>query len=56
MFRTNFVQETYTHTLYVQYLFSPDNRAVYEITWKKNGTARQATDDNTAHAFCMPDN
>jgi hypothetical protein len=26
--------------------FFPENRAVYEIMWKKYGTARQATDDN----------
>ena len=26
--------------------FSPENRAVYETTCKKYGTARQTTDDN----------
>jgi hypothetical protein len=26
-----------------------ENRAVYEIMWKKYGTAGQATDDNVAH-------
>jgi len=26
-----------------------------EIKWKKDGTAEQATDDNTAHALCMLD-
>jgi hypothetical protein len=35
---------------------SPENHAVYEIKWKKYGTAGQATDDNTMHAFCVLDN
>jgi len=26
--------------------FFPENRAVYEIIWKKYGKARQATDEN----------
>jgi hypothetical protein len=26
-----------------------------EIKWKKYGTAKQATNDNTAHALCMLD-
>ena len=30
-----------------------ENRDVYAIMWKKCGTARQATDDSTAHAHCM---
>jgi hypothetical protein len=34
-------------------IFSPENRAVYEIMWKKYCRAGQATDDNMAH--CMLD-
>jgi hypothetical protein len=33
------------NTLYIQY-FCFENRAVYEIMWKKYGPAIQATDDN----------
>jgi hypothetical protein len=36
--------------------FFVENRAVYEIMWKKHCRARQATDDNTAQALCMLDN
>jgi hypothetical protein len=36
--------------------FSLENRAVYEIMWKKYCRTGQATDDNTAHAHCMLDN
>ena len=32
-----------------------ENRAVYEIMWKKYSEAGQATDDNMAHARCMLD-
>ena len=32
---------------------TPESNAVYQIMWKKYGTARQTTDDNTAHALCM---
>jgi hypothetical protein len=35
--------------------FSQNNRAVYENV-EKYGTARQATDNTTAHAHCMLDN
>jgi methionine-rich copper-binding protein CopC len=34
----------------------PENRAVYAVTWKKYGTAGQATDGNMVHAHCMLDN
>ena len=34
-----------THFVFNDYF--PENRGVYEITWKKYGTARQATRDNT---------
>ena len=30
-------------------------RAVYEIIWEKYCRAKQATDDNMAHAHCMLD-
>jgi hypothetical protein len=36
-------------------LFFPENRAIYGIMWKKNASARQATDDNFAHAICVLD-
>jgi hypothetical protein len=50
-----FVEKIKTHILYP--ITFPVNRAVYDIMWKKYGTARQATDDNnTAHALCMLDN
>jgi len=31
---------------YFVIIFPPENRAVYEMMWKKYGKARQATDDN----------
>jgi len=34
----------------------PENLAVHEIMWRKNCTAVQATDENMAHAYCIPDN
>jgi len=33
-----------------------ENRALYEIMWKKYGIAGQATDDSIAQAHCMLDN
>ena len=37
--------------------FFSENRVVYEIMWgEKGGRAREVTEDNTAHAFCMLDN
>jgi hypothetical protein len=30
-----------------------ENRAVYDIMWKKYGSARQATDDNMVHEISM---
>jgi hypothetical protein len=36
--------------------FISENRVIYEIMWKKYCTARQATDDNMAHAHCTLDN
>jgi hypothetical protein len=43
------------HTFHVQYIFFPENRAVYEIMWKKYCTSWQVTDDSAAHALCMLD-
>jgi hypothetical protein len=31
----------------------PENLAIYEIMWKKNGRAGQATGDKMAHGHCM---
>jgi len=35
-------------------VFSPENRAVYEIMWKNVG-AGEATDDNMAQSLCVLD-
>jgi hypothetical protein len=35
--------------------FFLENLAVYEIMWKKFGTAGQATDDSMAHEHCTLD-
>jgi hypothetical protein len=32
-----------------------ENRAVYELLWKKYSASGHATDDIMAHAHCMPD-
>jgi hypothetical protein len=37
------------YTFYAQYCIL-ENRAVYDIMWKKNCGSGQATDDNMAHA------
>jgi hypothetical protein len=44
MFQKNVVDKIKTHISYSITFF--ENRSVYEIMWKKYGTARQATDDN----------
>jgi hypothetical protein len=49
MFQTKFVEKIKTHLIYVNFFF--ENRAVYEIIWKKYCTAGQATDDNIIN--CM---
>jgi hypothetical protein len=42
------------NTLFVfSNIFFFENRAVYEIMWKKYCTAGQTTDDNMAHEHCM---
>ena len=44
MFQTKVVEAVKTHFMFNN--FFPENRAVYEIMWKKFCTAGQATDDN----------
>ena len=41
-----------THTFEVQSIF-PEYGTVYDIVSKKPGGAREAADDNEAHARCM---
>jgi hypothetical protein len=55
-FQRKFVEKIKTHFMLNK--FSSENRAVYEIMWKKYCRAKQATDGqyNTAHALCMLDN
>jgi len=56
MFQKNVVEKIKTHILCSITFFS-ENRTVYEIMWgKKYCRAGQVTDDNMAHAHCMPDN
>jgi hypothetical protein len=45
MFLTNVVEKIEAHILR-SIAFFLENRAVYEIMWKKYGRARQAKDDN----------
>jgi hypothetical protein len=45
IFQIKVVEKIKTHILCSKTFYSR-NRAVYEIMWKKYGTARQATDDN----------
>jgi len=40
-----------THFVFSNFFF--ENRAVFEITWKKVVELGQATDDDMAHAHCM---
>jgi hypothetical protein len=58
MFQTNDVEKIKTHIfcLTTFFFFLSKIAPVYEIIWKKYGRTRQATDDNTAHAHCMPNN
>ena len=53
MFQTKIVEKIKTHIL-CSGTFS-ENRAVYEIMWKKYCRAGQATDDNMANAHFMLD-
>jgi len=54
MFQTKVVEKIETRILCSITSF-PEYRAVYEKMWKKYSAAGQATDDNVAHAHCMPD-
>jgi len=54
----NVSDEKYRHNQNTHFIFNnffPENRAVYEIMWKKYCTGGQATDDNMAHVHCMLD-
>ena len=53
MFQTKVVEKIETNFMFNK--FFSNNYAVYEIRKKKNGRARQATDDNMTHAHCMGD-
>ena len=55
MFQTEVVEKLDTDILCCAN-FSPENRALYKIMWKRYGRAGQATDGNMAHAHCMLDN
>jgi hypothetical protein len=50
------VEKIKTHILCSNSFFPPENRAVYEIMWKKFRRVGQTTDDNMAHAHFMLDN
>ena len=54
MLQTKVVEKLEAHVLRSISFFSPENRAVYEITWK-NTVEGAATGDNMAHAHCMLD-
>jgi len=47
MFQTKVVQKIETHSMFIDFSFSFESRAVYEIIWGKYRRGRQATDDNT---------
>jgi hypothetical protein len=49
-----FVEKKSKHILCVYFCLF-ENRAGYELMWKKFGIAGQARDDNMAHAHCMLD-
>jgi hypothetical protein len=49
-----FVEIIKTHFMFSNIFF--ENRAVYDIIWKKRRRAREAIDNNTAHARCMLNN
>jgi hypothetical protein len=54
MFQTKVVEKIKTHILLsITFLF--ENRAVYEIIWKKYSKSGEATDNNKAHAYFMLD-
>jgi hypothetical protein len=57
MFQTKVVEKNQNTHFVFKNFFSFENRTVYEIMLggKKYGTAGHTTDDNTAHAHCLPD-
>jgi len=54
MFQTEVVE--IIKKLFFSFFFFLENRAVYEIMWKKYYRVCQVTDDNMAHALGMLDN
>jgi len=52
-FRQNCRENQNTHFTFNN--FFSENRAVYEITWKKYGRVGQAMDDNEVHAHYTQD-
>jgi hypothetical protein len=50
MFQTKVAEKIKTHIL-SSIIFSPQK--IVQFLWGNNGTARQATDDNMAQAYCM---
>ena len=54
IFQTEVVEKFKTHILRSKSFFFL-NRAPFEIMWRKYCRARQATDDNMAHANCALD-
>jgi len=47
------IENQTTHFMFTNFL--SENRAIYEIMWKKYGRTRQVADGGTAHALCMLD-
>jgi hypothetical protein len=45
MFRTSVVEKIKTHCVFRK-VFFPENRAVYDMMWKKCCTAGEATEDD----------
>ena len=54
MFQTKVAEKFNTHFVFNNLFF--ENRAVYEIMWKKYCRAGQNTGSNMAQAHCMLDN
>jgi hypothetical protein len=47
------IENQNTHFMFINFL--SENRAIYEIMWKKYGRTRQVTDGGTARALCVLD-
>ena len=59
MFQKKFVEKIKTQILFsitFSVFFFFENRAIYEVMWKKQYWVGQATGDNMTHANCMLDN